>query len=102
MVPQAPCCHGCVHWILPCVCIYKRQSVLPFDQGTLPAHCLEMLSLMKDPLVGEHDQTVYAVLCNHSQASLATRLADSRMIKILKPAVDKLLASSQRCCAVFL
>ena len=48
---------------------------------------------MEEILLGAHDGTLQAVLHNHAQASLTTRVSDSRIVKVLEDAVQKLFRS---------
>ena len=49
----------------------------------MPPHCIACLRLMENFMNGEYDTVLYSVVSNHPMASMATRLADSRMVAII-------------------
>lgn len=49
----------------------------------MPPHCIACLRLMENFMNGEYDTVLYSVVSNHPTASMATRLADSRMVAII-------------------
>jgi hypothetical protein len=52
------------------------------------------LTILQALTLGVHDATLGAVNANHGNASLVTKLADSRLKALLKPAVEALLVSN--------
>ena len=72
--------------------IFFYDRSFDFPQGLLPAHCLGILQLLESLSQGKHDGILWQVLSSHPTSSLQTRLEDSRLAKVLKPAVDVWLA----------
>lgn len=73
------------------------QDWLDYHASALPSHCVTMLDLAENLLLGRHDGVLFSVQATHKDSSLATKVADPRLAKVLAPAIQESDSQTLHC-----